>query len=217
MQVDVGVPRTQAGSSRTALKRAPRELRWRWFDVGRMGGGSNGALCAGRSSGDCGAAHVRSAATGAENTGRPLDRFPFFVRMAYGWLLVAALLGVGAALWDSSGGIWGASRHALTVGFIAVMVFCVGQRILPAFAGMRLLWSTHLMFAGLLRLTIGCTLRVSSEVLAYQGYANWAWSVLPISALLELAGITAFAVNISGTFILEPSHVQKQPLVMRIN
>ena len=143
--------------------------------------------------------------------------FPFFVRMAYGWLLVAALLGVGAALWDSSGGIWGASRHALTVGFIAVMVFCVGQRILPAFAGMRLLWSTRLMFAGLVLLTIGCTLRVSSEVLAYQGYANWAWSVLPVSALLELAGISAFAMNIFGTFILEPSHVQKQPLVVGIN
>jgi hypothetical protein len=143
--------------------------------------------------------------------------FPFFVRMAYGWLLVAALLGVGAALWDSSGGIWGASRHALTVGFIAVMVFCVGQRILPAFAGMRLLWSPRLMFVGLMLLTIGCTLRVSSEVLAYQGHANWAWSVLPVSALLELAGITAFAVNIFGTFILEPSHVQKQALVVGIN
>ena len=142
--------------------------------------------------------------------------FPFFVRMAYLWLLVAALLAVGAALWDSSGGIWGASRHALTVGFIAVMVFCVGQRILPAFAGMRLLWSTRLMFAGLVLLTIGCTLRVSSEVLAYQGYANWAWSVLPVSAVLELAGITAFAINIFGTFILEPSHVQKQPLVAGI-
>jgi uncharacterized protein involved in response to NO len=143
--------------------------------------------------------------------------FPFFVRMAYGWLLVAALLGVGAALWDSSGGIWGASRHALTVGFIAVMVFCVGQRVLPAFAGMRLLWSPRLMFVGLMLLTTGCTLRVSSEVLAYQGYANWAWSVLPVSALLELAGITAFAVNIFGTFILEPSHVQKQALVVGIN
>ncbi len=143
--------------------------------------------------------------------------FPFFVRMAYGWLLVAALLGVGAVVWDSSGGIWGASRHALTVGFIAVMVFCVGQRILPAFAGMRLLWSTRLMLVGLLLLTIGCALRVSSEVLAYQGYAGWAWSVLPISALLELAGITAFAINISGTFILEPSHVQKQPLVVGIS
>ena len=98
-----------------------------------------------------------------------------------------------------------------------MMVFCVGQRILPAFAGMRLLWSTRLMFAGLVLLTIGCTLRVSSEVFAYQGYANWAWSVLPVSALLELAGISAFAMNIFGTFILEPSHVQKQPLVVGIN
>ncbi len=142
--------------------------------------------------------------------------FPFFVRMAYGWLLVAALLGVGAALWDSSGGIWGASRHALTVGFIAVMVLCVGQRILPAFAGMRRLWSTRLMFTGLFLLSLGCALRVSSELLAYQNYANWAWSVLPISAFLELAGITAFAMNIFGTFILEPSHAQKQPLVVGI-
>jgi uncharacterized protein involved in response to NO len=140
--------------------------------------------------------------------------FPYFIRMAYAWLLIAAVLGVAAARWDSSGGIWGASRHALTVGFISIMILSVGQRILPAFAGMRLLWSTRLMFAGLLLLATGCTLRVSCEVLAYQGYAQWAWSVLPPSALLELAGITAFAVNISGTFILEPSHVQKQPLAV---
>jgi uncharacterized protein involved in response to NO len=140
--------------------------------------------------------------------------FPHFVRVAYGWLLVAALLGMGAALWDTSGGIWGASRHALTVGFIALMVLCVGQRVLPAFAGMRLLWSTRLMFAGLALLTMGCTLRVSAEVLAYQRYANWAWPVLPISAVLELAGVTAFAVNIFGTFLLEPSHAQKQSLVV---
>jgi hypothetical protein len=143
--------------------------------------------------------------------------FPFFVRMAYAWLLVAAALGVAATRWDISGGIWGASRHAFTVGFIAVMILSVGQRILPAFTGMRLLWSTRLMFVGLVLLTLGCTLRVSSEVLAYQGYANWAWSVLPVSALLELAGITVFAINIFGTFILEPSHVQKQVLVVGIN
>ncbi len=116
--------------------------------------------------------------------------FPFFVRMAYVWLIVAAILGIAAIRWDSSGGIWGASRHALTVGFISVMIFCVGQRILPAFAGMRLLWSTKLMFAGLALVTLGCTLRVSCEIIAYQGYAPWAWSVLPISALCELAGLT---------------------------
>lgn len=142
--------------------------------------------------------------------------FPFFVRMAYVWLLIAALLGAAAASWDTSGGIWGASRHALTVGFVSIMVFSVGQRILPAFAGMRLLWSTHLMFACLGLLTLGCTLRVFSEVAAYQGYANWAWSVLPMSAMIELSAVAIFAINIFGTFLLEPSHAQRQPLVVGI-
>ena len=142
--------------------------------------------------------------------------FPCFVRTAYGWLLLAALLGVAANYWDNSGGIWGASRHALTVGFISVMVLSVGQRILPAFAGMRLLWSPTLMFTGILLLTIGCTLRVSCEVLAYQGYANWAWGVLPISALIELSGLTVFTVNILGTFLLQPSHAFKEPMVVGV-
>jgi uncharacterized protein involved in response to NO len=143
--------------------------------------------------------------------------FPFFVRMAYAWLVVGAVLGVAAVRWDSSGGIWGASRHALTVGFISVMILSVGQRILPAFAGMRLLWSTKLMFGGLALVTLGCALRVSCEVIAYQGYGAWAWSVLPISALCELAGLTLYAINILGTFILEPSHAQKQPMVVGIS
>lgn len=72
------------------------------------------------------------------------------------------------------------------------------------------------MFAGLLLLSVGCTLRVSCEVLAYQGYAAWAWSVLPDSALLELAALTIFAINILGTFVLEPSHVSNQPVVVGI-
>ena len=137
--------------------------------------------------------------------------FPFFIRAAYGWLLVAALLQVAAARWDFSGGLWGASRHALTVGFIAVMVLSVGQRILPAFAAMRLLWSTRLMFVALALVSTGCALRVSSEILAYQDYAAWAWSVLPASALLELAGLTAFAVNIFGTFLSSAATSRPSP------
>ncbi len=140
--------------------------------------------------------------------------FPFFVRMAYAWLLVAAIVGAAATRWDTSGGIWGASRHALTVGFISVMILSVGQRILPAFAGMRMLWSTKLMFAGLALVTLGCVLRVSCEIIAYQGYAAWAWSVLPISALCELAGLTIYAINILGTFVLQPSHAQAEPVMV---
>lgn len=129
--------------------------------------------------------------------------FPFFVRMAYGWLLVAAALGVAAALWDISGGIWGASRHAFTVGFVAVMIFAVGQRVLPAFVGAHRLWSPDLMFATLVLLATGCALRVASEVLAYQNYAPSAWSVLPVSAVIELTAVTLFAANLVGTFLWE--------------
>jgi hypothetical protein len=142
--------------------------------------------------------------------------FPYFVRMAYVWLLIAAGLGVAAGLWDHSGGIWGASRHALTVGFISLMILSVGQRILPAFAGMRLLWSTKLMYASLLLTSSGCVVRVLCEVLAYQDYAAWPWRVLPVSALLELSGLTIFAINIAGTFVLQPSHAYKEPMVATI-
>ena len=72
------------------------------------------------------------------------------------------------------------------------------------------------MFGGLALVTLGCTFRVSCEVLAYQEYAVWAWSVLPVSALLELGGLTLFAINLVGTFVLEPSHAQKEPLVATI-
>ena len=51
--------------------------------------------------------------------------FPFFVRLAYVWLLVAAALSVRASWSDVNGGIWGASRHALTVGFLSTMVFAI--------------------------------------------------------------------------------------------
>jgi hypothetical protein len=89
--------------------------------------------------------------------------FPLFVRFAYGWLLISAAVSVSAALWDRAGGLWGASRHALTVGFMAAMVFSIGQRVLPAFCGMRILYSPRLMFSSLALLNLGCFLRVVSE------------------------------------------------------
>jgi uncharacterized protein involved in response to NO len=133
--------------------------------------------------------------------------FPVFVRAAYVWLLIAAGLGIWASTLKDAPGAWGASRHALTVGFLAMMVFSIGQRILPAFSGMRLLFSTRLMFAALALLTLGCTLRVSCEALAYQGFAAWAWSLLPVSAVIELSAVVAFAVNLGVTFARKPKVV----------
>jgi hypothetical protein len=120
--------------------------------------------------------------------------------LAYIWATIAAGLGFWAASVANAHGIWGASRHALTVGFLATMVFAVGQRVLPAFAGMRLLFSTRLMFLALLLLSVGCLLRVSSEILAYQEFLRAAWSWLPVSAVIEMTAVTAFAVNLLVTF-----------------
>jgi uncharacterized protein involved in response to NO len=127
--------------------------------------------------------------------------FPYFIRIAYAWLIVAGGMSIWAAVADHHGGIWGASRHALTVGFAATMVFSIGPRILPHFCGILRLFSTRLMFASLLLLQVGCTLRVSSEPLAYEGFSTFAWHVLPVSGMLELAGVLVFAVNIASTII----------------
>ena len=128
--------------------------------------------------------------------------FPSFVRIAYVWLVVASFMSIWAALADHHGGIWGAARHALTVGFVATMVFSIGPRILPHFAGVYSIYSKRLMFLCLLLLQTGCLLRVSSEPLAYEGLFSFAWKVLPISGMFELAAVLAFALNLILTFLL---------------
>lgn len=129
---------------------------------------------------------------------------PVFVRIAYAWLFIAAMLGLWASLVNTPPGISGASRHALTVGFVAGMIFCVAQRVVPSFCGMRILWSPKLMLIMLVLLMTGCMLRVTSEILAYQDYAKWAWEVLPISAVIELTAVVLFAVNLIVTFARRP-------------
>jgi hypothetical protein len=109
-------------------------------------------------------------------------------------------MSVWAAFADVHGGIWGASRHALTVGFAATMVFAIGPRILPHFGGVYAIFSKRLMFISLLLLQIGCTLRVLSEPLAYEGYLSFAWKTLPYSGMLELTAVLVFAANLALTF-----------------
>jgi uncharacterized protein involved in response to NO len=134
--------------------------------------------------------------------------FPLFVKTAYVWLGAAGLLTVWAAAADHGGGIWGASRHAVTVGFLGAMVFAIGQRILPAFCGARVLFSKRAMLLSLLLLNAGCALRVVSEIPAYEGFAaaRLFWQILPISAVIELAAVTVFGANLIVTFCRPPAH-----------
>ena len=58
-------------------------------------------------------------------------------------------------------------------------------------------------------LNLGCFLRVASEIPAYEGYWTQAWSVLPVSALIELAAVTLFAVNLAVTLIRPPAYLRQ--------
>jgi hypothetical protein len=73
---------------------------------------------------------------------------------------------------------------------------------------MRLLFSTKLMFIAIFLLTVGCLLRVSSEILAYQGLARSAWTWLPVSAITEMTAVTFFAINLLTTFSRRPPSTQ---------
>ena len=130
--------------------------------------------------------------------------YPTFVRIGYAWLVVGAALGVLADRLGSQTGWGGASRHAITVGFVATLIFAIGPRILPSFLNSRELYSPPLMGISLWLVNFGCALRVSSEATAYSvGSASAAWSLLPLSALLELGAVLVFVANMAGT-LLQP-------------
>lgn len=135
--------------------------------------------------------------------------FPVFIRISYIWFLIAAGLGLWASNADLHGGIWGASRHALTVGFAATMVLSVGPRILPHFLGLFQVYSKSLMFLALLLLNAGCMMRVLFEPLAYEGFASVGWKFLPYSGATELAGILLFASNMILTVIASKPMAQE--------
>jgi uncharacterized protein involved in response to NO len=132
--------------------------------------------------------------------------FPHFIRAAYLWLMFSAVLALAAALSDRNGGVMGASRHALTVGFLGTMVFSIGCRVLPAFCGMRILFSPHLMLYALGLLNLGCLLRVMCEIPAYEWNQTLAWRLLPVSALAELTAVALFVFNLLATFA-HPRHM----------
>jgi uncharacterized protein involved in response to NO len=121
------------------------------------------------------------------------EGYPIFARLAYIWLLIAALLGFGI----SHPGVLGASRHAFTVGFLATLIFSIGPRILPSFLNSRELWSPRLMRLFLMLITAGCALRVISEPLAYGETAAAAWKALPVSAFAELLAVLLFGSNLA--------------------
>lgn len=134
--------------------------------------------------------------------------FPLFIRLAFGWLLLSSFLAAWYSMQPQLIGVFGASRHAVTVGFMSTMIFAVAPRVLPAFLSRAEIYSKRLMFVALLLLNLGCLTRVVSQIVAYQDWMPVAWVILPISAVIELLAVSIFAFNMVKTLGL-PTFLDK--------
>ncbi|MGH9415428.1 MAG: NnrS family protein [Terriglobales bacterium] len=130
--------------------------------------------------------------------------YPVFIRIAYGWLLLGAVLALVAPAAPALPGLGGAARHAVTVGFVATLIFSLGPRMLPKFLNSRELFSPTMMALSLWLLTLGCGVRVVSEAAAYGTPGAWTWGLLPLSAYVELSAVLVFVANMGLTLARPP-------------
>lgn len=134
-----------------------------------------------------------------DTEGRWLHRF---AGTAYFWLAIAGALLLGLRWVEAfvpvsplhQHAFVGASRHALTVGFVSLMIVGVAWRILPIFSGAPRAHPALVPTVFALLVT-GNSLRVGGQVAA--GLWGGAWyGLMGLSGWLELAGITLFALDV---------------------
>jgi hypothetical protein len=132
-----------------------------------------------------------------------VDRSLKFLRVAYVWLFVSLLMLVllplyqavilphfapdsAAAQMGFSHAYYGAARHAITVGFISLMIVGVSAKVVPTLngvdpKGLPWLWLPFLL------INVGCLLRVAGQVLT--DFTAAAFPLAGVSGLFEVTGL----------------------------
>ena len=142
------------------------------------------------------------------------DRSTKFVRFAVAWLHTSMILLVlvpvymrvvlpGAGSLSPSGqdalaigfshAYYGAVRHAITVGFISLMILGMAGKVVPTLNGvdirrLRGLWIPFLL------VNAGCLMRVAFQIAT--DFREWAYPVAGVSGLLELSGIAIWGIHL---------------------
>jgi hypothetical protein len=138
------------------------------------------------------------------------DRSLKFLRAAYVWLLLALGMSLLMPVYshvllprlapDSDAArllfshAWsGAARHAITVGFVSLMIVGVASRVVPALNGVdtRRLSALWLPFV---LLNAGCALRVSAQVLT--DFTPRAFPFAGVSGVLEVTGLALWGAHL---------------------
>lgn len=137
------------------------------------------------------------------------DRGLKFIRAAHVWFIVATAMlvftpiynfGIYVPLTGShvpfSHAFFGAYRHALTVGFIMMMIVGVSSKVVPTLAGVdvrstRSLWPTFLL------LNVGNLTRVSFQIAT--DFSPSAYKLMGISGFIEVVGLAVWAYDLITT------------------
>lgn len=138
------------------------------------------------------------------------DRSLKFLRTAYGWLFISLAMLValpayqcgllawlaptsGAAELGFSHAYYGAIRHAITVGFVSLMIVGVAAKVVPTLNGIRgdalsPLWGPFVL------INLGCSLRVVGQTLT--DLNALAFPVAGMSGMLEVTGLALWGVHL---------------------
>jgi hypothetical protein len=143
-------------------------------------------------------------------TPKKTDRSLKFLRTAYAWLLISLTMLVllplyqfgalrvfapesEAAQLGFSHAYYGAIRHAITVGFVSMMIMGVSAKFVPTFKGQSLRGLTGLWLPFLL-INAGCALRVGFQTLT--DFHAAAFPIAGVSGLLEVSALALWGVHL---------------------
>jgi uncharacterized protein involved in response to NO len=134
-----------------------------------------------------------------------------FVRAAYFWLLAASSLNFAYSLSALAGrpaphAFVASYHHALTVGFISMMILGMSMRLVPAFIG-TMNRQTGLAAALFVLINLGNTMRVVSEAMAHR-YGGGFFAAMGLSGFIEVVGLSLYAIALWKA-LGQPSYGQK--------
>jgi len=124
------------------------------------------------------------------------------IRTAYIWLIVSAIillitpfLGHGTEVQRR---FHGSFNHAITVGFITMMIIGYASKMIPTFTGINM-YSIRLSNITFILLNTGCFLRVFSQILVGTSGKTIFYGTLGTSGWFELAALGIFGYNLWKT------------------
>jgi len=129
-------------------------------------------------------------------------RFGWFLRSAYAWLvIVAILLGVGAVADFAAIPLplrALPALHTYAVGFVTMMIFGFSVRVLPLLEG-RVVWSPGLADAALVLANLSVMLRLIGGLMDIRG----------VELALRLSGVAGFAALVCFTVVAWPRAIRR--------